>query len=135
MATVSFQDLTNAIPVLCKMVRALLSKPSVYGMSLRIEQVQPNTFILHGNYYVSPYTVFAASYSIDQFGNVEKRNLTHVRGGYNWFKLNETLIKQWVAQIRAKKFMAKIKRELIEKAWHPDRVSKWLDTEVCLENL
>jgi len=139
MSFLSSRDLADAIPLLRKKLITSLSRPPIYGLSLRIEAVKnekdQEIFILHGKYYVSPFTLLSARYSIDMYGNVEKAQITHVKGGYSWFQLNELLVKQWVAQIRAKKYMAIIKRDLVAAAWHPDRVSKWVEAGIALEDM
>jgi len=40
----------------------------------------------------------------------------------------------YIMKLRAKDRISKFKEELVMKAWHPDRVQKWLDSGMDIED-
>lgn len=47
----------------------------------------------------------------------------------------DTICSKYDAMFKAQKFMKVCKRELMEKAWHPKRVGRWLEAGVDLDSI
>lgn len=146
MATLTILQLQDAAPQLRTIVQNLQKKTLRIG--IRIMPQSSNEFLLIVRNIPSPFVELEARFTITSDGSVTKIPFDRKRDGYSfpnkyfWGTLKEVLIEQWVDSVflakrleQSKKFCVQIKRELAEKVWHPDRVAKWVEAGIQIEDL
>ncbi len=145
MATLTLQELENARSDLREILKPL-TKPqlsqTVRNLAIQIWEENPGTFIVTASLYTNPFTILTAQFMIDKYGTVTRIPCISKRGVYGWYSAKEHLLQQWVdailqpkRQVLATSVCRLIKKELVAAAWHPNRVSKWLELGVLLEDL
>jgi hypothetical protein len=145
MATLSLHDLEQGRPALRQLLRPLTKSQlpqTVRNLAIQIWEEQPGTFAIIASLCINPFTILTAKFMIDKYGTVTRVPHTPKRGVYGWFSASDSLLQQWVdsilqpkRQVLAITFCKGIKKDLVAAAWHPNRVSKWLEAGVQLEDL
>lgn len=146
MTTLTVQQLQDAAPQLRKTIQSRLNKHARIGVRTLI--VSSTEFMLIVRYMPSPFVELEARFSITSDGCVEKLPSAHLQKDYSfpnkfsWGGFPVHAVERWVDDIlltkrleQSKRFCAQIKRELVEKVWHPERVAKWLEAGIQLEEL
>ena len=145
MATLTLQELENARPALRTILKPL-TKPqlpqTVRNLAIQIWEEHPGTFVVTTSLCMNPFTILTAKFMIDKYGTVIRMSHTPKRGVYGWYGASDTYLQQWVDSILhpkrkelANRLCKSIKKDLIAAAWHPNRVSKWLEAGIQLEDL
>jgi hypothetical protein len=145
MATLTLQELENARSALRTILKPL-TKPqlpqTVRNLAIQIWEEHPGIFTVTTSLCTNPFTILTAKFIIDKYGTVSREPHSSARGVYGWYSAKDSLLQEWVdiilhpkRQALATSVCRTIKKDLVAAAWHPNRVSKWLEAGVLLEDL